>query len=464
MSGAGLAAPLLPRLLAEETGRRIRPAGPASKYVPRVQAAFVRRKGPYGMRWPGAIYDGKTAEVDYRRQAEAAASELGIDLEIREQPIHSNTEADAWISQARGQKPDGLLLLLLDRQEHTWPTVWKAVESGIPTVVFSPIGTAFTTNTAKLAHRDGIHICSTSDFRQAAFGLKMIRAAALLREMRFVVLRGSERRDTRIDRIGTRLRYVPAQDFLDEYLRTSDTEEIRRTAARYIKHATAIHGPSEQDVLNGVKSYLVAGKILEREEGDGITMDCLGALGHTKVSLPCISWSAMNDEGIPAACEADLGACVTHALVQYLFDRPGFQQDPVPETARDCLVGAHCTCPTRLRGWKEPPEPYLLSFHHGKRDAVPVPRWRVGERVTVADVIVGNAKHPKPRMIISSGKVADNVSVPPAGGCVVSVMLELDGRPSILDYPGFHHIFFYGDFKWKLTSYCQLFGIEPLVV
>ena len=58
-------------------------------------------------------------------------------------------------------------------------------------------------------------------------------------------------------------------------------------------------------------------KSCEREEGDGITMDCLGALGRSKVSLPCIAWSRMLDDGIPAACEADMGAALTHAVVQF---------------------------------------------------------------------------------------------------------------------------------------------------
>ena len=47
----------------------------------------------------------------------------------------------------------------------------------------------------------------------------------------------------------------------------------------------------------------------------------------------------MNDDGIPAACEADVGAIATHVIVQYLFDRPGFQQDPVADTAADALLG-----------------------------------------------------------------------------------------------------------------------------
>jgi len=73
-------------------------------------------------------------------------------------------------------------------------------------------------------------------------------------------------------------------------------------------------------------------------------------------------------------------------------EKPGFQQDPVAETARGCLIGAHCMCPTRLAGFDQPPEPYFLSYHHGKRDAVPVPRWKLGQRVTIAELVVPTAK------------------------------------------------------------------------
>jgi hypothetical protein len=221
-------------------------------------------------------------------------------------------------------------------------------------------------------------------------------------------------------------------------------------------------------VFNGIKSYVVARNILEREEADGITMDCLGALGKTDVSLPCIAWSKMLDHGIPAACEADIGAALTHALVQFLFDRPGFQQDPVAETDRDALIGAHCTCPTMLNGFNHPAEPFDLSHHHGNRDAVPRPKWRIGQRVTVADIIMPGQQEISPiqkgpQMVVATGTVMENISVPPAGGCVVSVMLKMDGTPDLLTFPGFHQLFFYGDFKKELLAYCQLTGIQPLV-
>jgi hypothetical protein len=416
------------------------------------------------MRWPGAVYDGEAALKMYRQEIETTAERLGMKLDIRELPIYSLAEADQWVAHAKGQQPDGLLVVLLDRQEHSWPTATTAAEAGIPTVIFAPLGAAFTTNTIKLANRKGLYICSTSDFTQAAYGMKMIAAGARLKEMRYVVLRGKTRRDTSLAHVGTKLRYVPAQAFLEEYRRTPTSDEIVAMAREYVRNATHIHGCSFDDVCNGVKSYVVARTILEREDGDGITMDCLGALGKTDVSLPCIAWSRMLDHGIPAACEADLGACVTHALVQFLFDRPGFEQDPVAETAHDCLIGAHCSCPTRLNGVDQPAEPYRLSYHHGKRDAVPVTEWRVGQRITIADVLITPKSEAPPEMLISTGTVKDNISVPPAGGCVVSVMVEVDGVRDTLDFPGFHQLFFYGDFKKELVAYCRLFGLQPRVV
>jgi hypothetical protein len=467
-AGAGALGPslLAGAIRAAEPGeaRRIAPAGPASKYTPTIKVAFVRRKGDYGIRWPGAIYDGEAAAKNYRQQIDAASKALGLKTIARPEPICSPAEADQWLAEAKAEKPDGLLIVLLDRQEHAWPTATQAIATRIPTVVFAPVGAAFTTNTAPLAKKTGAFIASTDDFGQAIYGMKMIRAGAKLREMRFVVIAGGARKDVEINHLGTKLRYIPAKSFLDEYNQTPDNDEVKQIASEYIKNATKSVGASEQDVVNGVRSYVVARNIMEREEGDGITMDCLVALGKTKVSLPCIAWSRMLDHGIPAACEADLGAAVTHALVQWLFDRPGFQQDPVADTSSDALIGAHCTCPTRLNGFLQPPEPYYLSHHHGNRDAVPRPTWKVGQRMTVA--IVGglnNAKLP-PHMYVSSGTVLDNIAVPPSGGCVVSVSVKLDGVNDLLDYPGFHQLFFYGDYKKQLREYCQLFGLEARVI
>jgi hypothetical protein len=47
---------------------------------------------------------------------------------------------------------------------------------------------------------------------------------------------------------------------------------------------------------------------------------------------------------------------------------------------------------------------------------------------------------------------------------VVAVSLKIDGMTEPLNYPGFHQLFFYGDFKQQLKDYCRLARVEPLVV
>ncbi len=441
----------------------IRPCGPASQYTPTFWAAFVRRQGEYGMLWPGAVYDGAAARAMYATKVTETAAKLGAQLNLRPEAIHSLAEAEAWIAQAQAAKVDGLVLVMLDRQQHAWPTAQKVAQSKIPSIVYSPLGTSFTTNTIDLAATPGCVVYSTNDFGQAAYGMKMLRAAARMRRTCCVVIKGNKRYDTTLADTGITLRHVPASSFIEEYNATPDSEEILAMAEEYMRRARRRIAATKQDVINGLKSYYVAGKFLEREGADAITMDCLGALGKIPVSLPCIAWSRMNDDGIPAACEADYGAVASHLMVQYLFDRPGFQQDPVADTADDTIIGAHCCCATRLNGFDQPPEPFDIKHHHGNRDAVPVTIWRKGQRVTNIDLLPGAAQKPS-TVLISAGTVVDNMEVPPSGGCVVSVKVKFDGGQEVLNFPGFHQIFFYGDFKEQMKDFCQLCGFQAQVV
>lgn len=441
----------------------IRPHGPAAGYKPTLWAAFVRREEEYGMWWPGAVYDGQAARATYATKMAETASRCGANLNLRPKPIFSLAEGQAWIAEAEAARADGLVLIVLDRQRHSWPTARKVAESPIPSIVYSPLGTSFTTNTIHMADTPGCVVYSTDDFTQAAYGMKMLHAAARMRNTCCVVIKGDRRHDAKLADTGITLRNIPASSFIEEYRRTPDSDAILAMADEYMDRARRRIDATRQDVINGLKSYYVAGRILEREGGDAITMDCLGALGSIDVSLPCIAWSRMNDDGIPAACEADTGAVASLVMTHYLFDRPGFQQDPVADTADDTIIGAHCSCPTRLHGYDRRPEPFDIKHHHGNRDAVPRTIWKPGQRVTSIDLLPGNEETPS-TVLVSAGTVTDNKEVPPSGGCVVSVKVKFDGGQEVLSFPGFHQIFFYGDYKDQLRDFCQLCGFQAQVV
>ena len=117
------------------TQNPIRPCGPASKYVPTIKAAFVRRKEDYGMLWPGAVYDGKAARKMYSEKMTDTAKKLGAKLDLRGEPLYSLAEAEGWISEAETQKADGLLLVMMDRQNHSWPSAEKVANSTIPSII-----------------------------------------------------------------------------------------------------------------------------------------------------------------------------------------------------------------------------------------------------------------------------------------------------------------------------------------
>jgi hypothetical protein len=483
MRQSGLAAMglmTLPHLLASFrlAGRPDMPGhGPAASYIPRIRAAFIRRRENYGMRWPGEIYDGEAARTRYIEKIRESSKKLGMEVDINPGPLHSLEAGEKWIQEAVDAEMDGLLLVTLDRQDHTWPTVGKAVDSPLPVVVFSPLGSSFTTNTSLYSKRDGVFIAATDDFGQAEWGMKMLKAGARVRETRYlVIIQGiDEISEISLRHFGTKLRFVPAAHFIEQYERLVDSPEARELARSCMRQARHIHDVSGEEVINGARSYFAVVSLLEREQADAVTMDCLGVLGPRKISLPCLAWSRLNDAGVPAACEGDLEACLTHCVVQYLFDQPAFQQDPVPETAKGCLIGSHCSCPTKLAGWTSEAEPYTIMHHHGKRDATLKPEWKLGQTVTVADLIlpvvqnslrqpVVEYKEGTPKMLMSTGEVVEQKAIPPAGGCVVAPMVRLHGVESYLDYPGFHQMFFYGNHKQELKDFSQLFGIVPQVI
>ena len=447
------------------TQNPIRQCGPASKYMPTIKAAFVRREEDYGMLWPGAVYDGQAAMKMYSEKMKSTAGKLGAKFDLRSRPLYSLAEAEGWVAEAEAQNSDGLLLVMMDRQRHSWPSAAKVANSKIPSIIFSPLGTSFTTNTIHLAETPGCVIYSTNDFGQAAYGMKMLCASAKMRKTRCVVIKGRSRSEAPLADTGIQMQVVPASTFIEHYNKTDESKDMLAMADDYLRRARKVTGAARQDVINGVKSYYVAGRILEAEQADAITMDCLGALGQIKVSLPCIAWSRMNDDGIPAACEADYGAVASHIITQYLFERPGFQQDPVADTADDSIIGAHCSCPTKLNGFGTDPEPFDLMHHHGNRDAVPRTLWQVGRRVTSIDLLPGKADGSSAsQVLISAGSVLENMDVPPSGGCVVSVKVKFDGHQEVLSFPGFHQIFFYGDYAHQMKDFCRLNKFEARIV
>ena len=457
-AGAVLAQSLLGRLLeaAEDEAGPARMAGPGGKYVPRVKAALFGGSPDHHL--TGPMIEQSTEGL------RKAAESLGMKVDL--QHVDNPAQAEAWLAEAAEQKPDGAVVVALGW--NAWESlVQKALDAGLPTVAYVPREMFVRSGPQEAARRGGAFVCAGTDFDEVVYGMKMLRARAVLREMRFMVVVGDRRTEERrgtwdepgVDYYGSKLLRVPEAAWVEAYEQTELSKAVQAAAREYLDGATELAGPTKEDVFNAVRCYVSARRLLEQEQCDALTVNCLGA-GLRPVPKPCAAFTRLQDSGVPAICEADLSAAARMTLVPLLFDRPGFMGNLVWRTGPGDVLISHCTCPTRLKGFREPNVPFHIAPFHGGDDAVVVPHWELGQKVTL---LMGD-RH----LTILTGEVVDQVfNVPPmswpGGGCMVSPKVKLHGdHDTVFDYPpmhSWHPTLCYGNWWRELRAFCDLFRI-----
>jgi hypothetical protein len=425
---------------------------------PDVLVAYLRPKEKYWLGWPGTAWDVNCYDAflaKNRKLLEKFGQELKVRMAFEPQPLYDDSAVDQFIAKVEATKPKGVLVFPLHMNQ--WGRVTKVAKCGVPTIIFAGLGVCFTGHIRNVSRQPGVFLISSPDFElnPVRFGLKMIRTEHDVRRSRIAVLADDSTKDEVLEPFGLKLRRLPRKHFADALATIGETPEVLAVAEEYQKTAQKVVEPSRQDLMNAARNCFASQKIMEQEDCNGITMDCLGAVFDRQIPCPpCMAWSKFLDTGIPAICEADINAVMSHTLCCKLLDKPGFMQDPVPETVNNTLIGAHCVCPTRLNGYDRPGEPFILRSHSESDIGVSVQvLWRPEQEVTLMQ-FVGPGK-----MILGKGKVLRNFDTPPAGGCRTSVELAINGPPDTRDTQGFHQLFIYGDHVRDFEAYGQMYGI-----
>jgi len=433
---------------------------PAGK--PLIRAVFVRPNvDGYWMGWPGAAYDINARQRQYTQILNKAAEKLAVDLVVVKEPLHDDDRVSSLLESLKKIPPDGLIVISMCLH-HTGFDSWGktnkiAKERGkIPTIVFSPMGTSFTGDLQATRNIPGVFVAATQDLDWLETGLRMLKTISDMKNSRLCVCAGNKTEDRKLDVIGTTLHYIPHQRWPEQVKKTQMTDEARAIADYYTKNAKKIVEPTRQDILNAAKNYVVARQIMADENCQGISLDCLSLVETRQIPCPpCIAWLRLNDEGSVGCCEADWNAAISLRLMALLCNRPGFMQDPAPNTVNNTLMGAHCSCPTKLDGFDKPAEPFILRSHSESNSGVaPQVLWRIGQKATVMEFEGPGT------IILGTGRVLRNIDTPPAGGCRTSVELEMDDMADSRDTKGFHQLFLYGNLELPIKAYCQLAGIK----
>jgi L-fucose isomerase-like protein len=269
-------------------------------------------------------------------------------------------------------------------------------------------------------------------------------------------IRSNKNEETVLDRLGTKVRAVPRDTFNIAFDKQTESEEARDFASDLRWHAKKIVEPNKKDTLNCARAYITAKRLMAEYKANALSMDCLGMVQAKLVPTPpCGAWCMLMDQGITAGCEADLFGAMSLMMVSYLLDRPGFINDPVPETARNLLIVAHCTSGTKLNGFEKSAAPYILRNHSESALGVSLQvLWPKDQPATLVRFTSPN------EMIIDTATVVGNVNTPPAGGCRTSVELRMDNVEDCRDVRGFHQVVALGNHRRILESFCELYGIK----
>ncbi|HPS02835.1 MAG TPA: hypothetical protein PLA90_14950 [Candidatus Sumerlaeota bacterium] len=420
----------------------------------RILTAVVREKPPYWLGWPGTSYDVEGHRKEYGQTFQTIGQKLGVTIEEASDPLETDEAAERFTARIKAEKPDAVLLHV--QHIYSWPRVHAISKSGVPTLIFAPVGTGFTQDVLDISRRPGILVISSLEPIGVEQAMRAVRAKRQMEESRMLVLKGDERSETALELLGTRIRYAPRSLLNDTFARMPVTDEARQVARQMRRGALRVVEPTSADLIHAARSYMTAKRLMRDEAANGITTDCLGMVTSKLVPTPpCMAATLFQDAGVTYGCEADLNAALSLMLVSYLFDKPGFMNDPVPETVKNRLVAAHCSSATRLYGFNKPAEPYALRSHSESNIGVALQvLWRVGQPVTL--LLFQGPKE----VILDTGTVAANVDTPPAGGCRTSMELVMDRIQDVRDVKGFHQVVFYGNHRRDVEAFCQLYGIR----
>jgi L-fucose isomerase-like protein len=448
--------------LATPAGQIKRPAVVRTAFI-YPPSASLHQVGYYS--WPGSTFDAEGRQRQYTARLQGMERTLGMRIVTERGHLDEADGVTRFINEIKADPPDGLLLVPFKKGH--WPHVTRIVEeTKVPTVVLATLGVLLVGHVRELHRRPGVYMINSLDNLDAVEqGMRMIRAASWMKQSCILNIARSAGDETTVPYLGTRVRRVSNRGFIEVFQETGATGEVKDVAARYRSAATKVVQPSAEDILDAARATVALKQVVKDEQVDAVMMDCLPGLKHPHQHVPpCMGFMDLRDEGIPAGCESDLDATLTMMLMQYLFDKPGFQHNPTVETEKNHYFCAHCTSASRMRGPGTAPEPYVLMNHaEAGWGCVPRVLFTPGEKVTISKYLSVRSDSGTPQMLVYSGELVGCPSVPATGGCRTNAETTINELDDVADLKGHHLVMVYGDYTKDLRRFCQLYGIEPVV-
>jgi hypothetical protein len=255
---------------------------------------------------------------------------------------------------------------------------------------------------------------------------------------------------------GIDLEYVNSEEVIERWKSIAEKRAVS-IAEKWMKEAEKVVEPEKKDLLSVARLYLVMKDLLAEKGAQAITM----AYGDDPLPVPCFAYTNLRDEGIPAACEADIISLLSMIILHYVADKPCFMGNTFVDLKDEAVILSHCLCPRKMKGYNECAAPYVLRSYHKKKfvgSLTTFVEMKTNQEVTICR-LAGDLK----TMIITKGKIMSCEDL--NHFCRVTVKIKIDDPKGFVhETSGNHHVMVYGDLREKLRELNRLFGVATVEV
>lgn len=264
------------------------------------------------------------------------------------------------------------------------------------------------------------------------------------------------------EKFGMEVEYVNSDEVIKRW-ENMDEKNAKIVAEEWVKGAEKMVEPEENDLIAVARLHLVMKDILKEKNAQAITM----AYGDDPLPVPCFAYTNLRDEGIPAACEADIISLLSMIILHHLTDKPSFMGNTFINPNDDAIIITHCVCPRKMAGYNTSPVSYTLRNYHNEKfigSLTAFVRMNLDQEVTVCR-LSGDLKD----MIVSRGKVVscndsddcEDIS----GYCRMVTKIKIDTPVEFIHKTsGNHQVMVYGDYREELRELNKLFGITTVEI
>lgn len=219
--------------------------------------------------------------------------------------------------------------------------------------------------------------------------------------------------------------------------------------------------PDGYDLSNPVKTYRIYKKLIADAGADAFTVNCIESTVHTGCNTSsCYALSKLNDDGIVAACEADVTTLMNMLIVSYSTNKPAFMCNPYLFPQDDRLFVSHCTAPTKHSYDSDEKDEFNLYTYFEIRD-LPCGLQVIKQPGPVT--VTGISHDGMDKMVIVRGNLIRNTAFP---SCRTQFEIDVPGGIKKLAecYEGRHWALVYGDMSDKIAKSNEILGIETVLI